>query len=248
VPVSAEAFARAKRRIVFKWLATALLVALLGAWIFRSSTSSQDSVKTLNDGEQLLKKGRYAEAIQSFDRALAGQSGLVNAYLLRGRANSALNQSEAAIRDFTTAARLDPSSGDALVDRAGVRLQLKDYQAAIADCGEAIRRNPKISRAYLTRGMARREMGNLPQSLEDFDRAVELSPDVDTYFQRATTYQLLGKHPQALADLDQVIILLPRSPLGYLARAKSREAVGDSAGARADRDTSRRLEHREPGH
>jgi tetratricopeptide (TPR) repeat protein len=248
VPVSAEDFARAKRRIIYRWLAAALLVALLGAWIFTRSTSSQDSVKTLNDGEKLLKKGRYAEAIQSFDRALAGQSGLVNAYLLRGRANSALNQSEAAIRDFTSAARLDPSSGDPLVDRAGVRLQLKDYQAVVADCGEAIRRNPKLSRAYLTRGMAWREMGNLPQSLEDFDRAVELSPDIDTYFQRATTYQLSGKHSQALADLDQVIILLPSSPLGYLARAKSREAMGNKAGARVDRETGRRLEHREPGH
>jgi tetratricopeptide (TPR) repeat protein len=248
VPVSAEDFARAKRRTVIKWLAAALLIILVGVWTFKRSTSSQDSVKTLNDGEQLLKKGRYAEAIQSFDRALEGQSGLVNAYLLRGRANAALNQSEAAIQDFTSAARLDPGSADALMERAAVRLQVKDYPAVVADCGEAIRRNPKLSRAYTLRAMALREMGNLPQSLEDLDRAVELSPDIDTYFQRATTYQLLGKHSQARADLDQVIVLLPSSPLGYLARAKSREAMGDSAGARSDRETSRKLERREPGH
>ena len=90
-------------------------------------------------------------------------------------------------------------------------------------------------------------MGNLPQSLEDFNRAVELSPGLDTYFQRATTYQSLGEHAKAIADLDQVIALFPTSPMGYLARAKSREATGDAAGARSDRETARQLEERAPG-
>ena len=94
VPVSAEDFARAKRRILYKWLGAALLVVLLGVWIYERSTSSQDSRKALNDGEQMLKAGRYAEAIQSFDRVLAADKGLVDAYLFRARANAALNQTE----------------------------------------------------------------------------------------------------------------------------------------------------------
>ena len=232
---------------MFKWIAAAVLVVLPGVWILRKSSSSQDSVKTLTDGEQLLKKGRYAEAIQSFDRALAAQSGLGAAYLLRGRANAALDQNEAAIRDFTSAARLQPGSGEALVERATVHLSIKDFPAVVADCAEALQRNPKLPRAYLFRGMALREMGRVSESLGDFDRAVELSPDIDSHFQRATTYQLLGKHPQAIADLDQMILLLPSNPLGYLARAKSLEAMGDRAAARADRDTGRTLEHRAPG-
>ena len=95
--------------------------------------------------------------------------------------------------------------------------------------------------------MAFREMGNLPKSLEDFNRAVELNPGLDTYFQRATTYQSMGDHAKALADLDQVVSLFPTSPMGYLARAKSREATGDLAGARSDRETGRSLEDRAPG-
>jgi tetratricopeptide (TPR) repeat protein len=247
VPISAEDFARAKRRVVLKWLALGLLIILVAIWVLRRSTSSQDSLQTLGDGEQLLKKGRYAEAIQSFDRALSADRGQVKAYILRGRANASLNQTEAALRDFTSAARLQPGSPDALVERAAVRLDLRDYRAVIADCGEAILRDAKVPRAYLLRGIARREMGDVSQSLDDFNHAVALSRDVDTYFQRATTYQLAGQHSKAIADLDQMIFLLPGNPLGYLARAKSRQALGDETGARADRETGRQLERRDPG-
>ena len=133
------------------------------------------------------------------------------------------------------------------MERASVHLGTDDYQAVIADTGEALRRDPKLTYAYNLRGMAYRALGNLPKSLEDFNHAVELAPGLDTYFQRATTYQSMGDHPKAIADLDQVIALFPTSPMGYLARAKSREAIGDAAGARSDRETGRQLEDRAPG-
>jgi tetratricopeptide (TPR) repeat protein len=128
-----------------------------------------------------------------------------------------------------------------------VRLRNNDYPAVVADCGAAISRNPKLTYAYILRGMAFREMGNLPKALEDFNQAVGLAPGLDTYFQRATTYQSMGDHRKALADLEEVISRYPTSPMGYLARAKSREAAGDLAGARTDREIGRRLENRVPG-
>ena len=247
IPVSAEDFARAKRRIVYKWLGVALLVILAGVGIYERSTTSQDSRKALSDGEQMLKAGRYAEAIQSLDRAVAADSSVANAYLFRARANAALDQTDAAVRDFSKVIQLQPTDTGAFVERASVHLGLHEYPAAIADCGEAIRLDPKLTHAYTLRGMAFRETGNLPKSLEDFNRAVELAPGLDTYFQRATTYQALGEHRKALADLDQVVSLLPTSPMGYLARAKSRDAIGDAAGARSDREASRQFEGRDPG-
>lgn len=207
VPVSAEDFARAKRRVVFKWLGGGLLVVLVGVGIYEKSTSSQDGRKAFSDGEQMLKVGRYAEAIQSLDRALTVDKGMANAYLLRGRAKVALGQIEPAVRDFTKVIQLQPAGTDAFVERAAIHLGTNDYPAVIADCGEAISRNPKLTYAYTLRGMAFREMGNLPKSLEDFNHAVELAPALDTYFQRATTYQSMGDHAKALADLDQVVSL-----------------------------------------
>lgn len=247
VPVSAEDFARARRRIVFRWMGAGLLAIVVGFGIYEKSRSSQDGRAALDDGEKMLKAGRYAEAIQSLDRALAVDRGMVSAYLFRGRAKAALGQTESAVADFAKVIQLQPGGTDAFVERAAIHLQTLDYPGVVADCGEAIRRNPRLTYAFTLRGMAFREMGDLPGALEDFNHAVELAPGLDTYFQRASTYQSMGDHPKALADLDQVVALYPTSPMGYLSRAKSREATGNLAGARSDRETGRRLENRHPG-
>lgn len=230
-----------------KWAGGALLVVLLAVFVYLRSASSVDAQKALNDGEQMLKSGRYAEAIQSFDRALATNAKLADAYRYRGRASVALSQLEPAIRDFTKVIELRPASADAYLERASAHMAHSDYQDVIADCGEVLSRDPKLAYAYTLRGMAYRETSNIPKSLEDFNRAVELAPGLDTFFQRASSYQAMGQHAMALADLDRVIELFPTSPMGYLARAKSREAMGDIAGARSDREEGRRLEERPAG-
>ena len=91
--------------------------------------------------------------------------------------------------------------------------------------------------AYSLRAVALRQTGNVQGALEDFNRAVELAPDELNYFQRAATYQMLGEHRLALADLDQVVALRPDGPQAYFARAQSRRAMGDAAGADQDRRT-----------
>jgi tetratricopeptide (TPR) repeat protein len=244
VPVSAEDFARRKRRIVLAILAGVLAAALLAAWMFRRSVDPLQAQQSVDAGERLLKATRYTEAILSFDHALALKSDLTDAYLLRGRANLELTQLEPAIRDFTKAIQLRPGSAEAFVDRATVRFAQEDYQAAIADCGEALARDSRLARAYNLRGMARLKTGSPQQALQDLSRALELAPDESNYFQRAATYQSMGEHRKAIADLDQMITLLPNSPMGYLARAKSRAALGDLAGARRDREAGRLLEGR----
>jgi tetratricopeptide (TPR) repeat protein len=247
VPVSAEDFARARRRILFKWLGAGLILVLLGVLLYVRSASSGDAQKALDDGERMLKANKYTEAIQSLDRALSLRSGMVDAYLYRGRANAALLQLEPAVQDFTKVIQLRPQSTDALLERATAYAAQENYQAAIADCGLALSLDPKLVYGFTLRGNAYRKIGNLPRALDDFNRAVALSPVVDSYFQRASTYQLMGEQSKAIADLDEMITILPSSPMGYFARAKSRELMGDAAGARSDREQGRVLEERQSG-
>jgi tetratricopeptide (TPR) repeat protein len=244
-PMSAEDFARRKRRIVVAVAGAAVLSVLAAIWIYRISTAPLEAQQALDAGQRFLKTTRYTEAILSLDRAVSLKRDLADAYLLRGRAHLALTNLDAGIQDFTKVIQLRPGSPEAFVERAGVRLTQMDYRAVIADCGEAIARDPQLAYAYTLRGMAFRETGNLSKSREDFNRAVELSPDLNNYFQRAATYQLLGEHGMAIADLDRMIAFYPTSPMGYYTRAKSREAIGDLAGARQDRETGLQLE-REP--
>lgn len=234
VPVSAEDFARRKRRVTFIWIGAGLLVVLLAIWVYRRSVDPLEAQRSVEEGKRFLKATRYPEAILSFSHAVALKSNMSEAYLFRGRANAALSRLEPAVEDFTKAIQLQPDGAEAYVERAAARLDQEDYAAVIADCGEALKRDSRIAVAYTMRARALRQTGNLGRALEDLNRAVELAPDESNYFQRASTFQLLGQHKQALADLDEVIALKPDSPQGYFARAQSRRAMGDVAGANQD--------------
>jgi lipoprotein NlpI len=65
---------------------------------------------------------------------------------------------------------------------------------------------------------------------------------LDNYFQRASTYQLVGEHKLAIADFDQAVALSPDQPHTYFARAESRMAVGDNLGAREDIRIGRKID------
>jgi tetratricopeptide (TPR) repeat protein len=247
VPVSAQHFARQKRRLVLASVGAVLVAALLALWMYRRSVDPLNAQRAVEEGRRLLKASRYSEAILALDHALALKNDLADAYALRGRASMALSRLDPAIQDFTAVIRLRPGSAEAFLDRAGAHLAQDNYQAVIADCGEALARDPGLAPAYNLRAAALRQTGSLQPALRDLTRAVEIAPDESNYFQRAATYQLMGEHRMAIADLDHVIALIPGSPMGYLARAKSRAALGDLAGARSDREQGRVLERRDPG-
>jgi tetratricopeptide (TPR) repeat protein len=234
VPVSAEAFAARRRRIISIWIGGGVLVLLLAAWTYRHSVDPIEAQGALEEGRRLLKATRYPEAILSFDHALALKSDLPDAYLLRGRASMALSNLAPAIQDFDAVIRLRPGDAEAFLERAQAYLRQENYAAVIADCGEALARDSKIALAYNLRGIGLRQTGHPQQALEDLNRSVELAPDESNYFQRASTYQMLGQHKLALGDLDQVIALKPDGPQAYFARAQSRRATGDEAGANQD--------------
>jgi tetratricopeptide (TPR) repeat protein len=235
VPVSAEDFAARKRRIVFTWIGAGLLVALVGIWTYRRSVTPLEAQQSLEDGQRQLKATHYAEAVLAFNHALTLKSDLADAYLYRGRANTALGNNEGAIQDFTRVIQLRPQGAEAFVERAAARLEQQDYPGVIADCGDALKRDSRLAIAYNMRATALRETGKPEQALEDLNRAVEIEPQKSNYFQRAATYEALGQHQKALADLDEVIAQKPDGPQAYFARARSRIALGDVAGAKEDR-------------
>src|SRR6185369_10016160 len=108
VPVSAEDFARRKRRVVSIWVGAGLLVLLIALWVYRSSVNPLEAQQALEEGKRFLKANRYPEAVLSFSHALALRSDLADAYLFRGRANAGLGRLDLAVQDFSKVIQLRP--------------------------------------------------------------------------------------------------------------------------------------------
>jgi len=242
IPVTAEDVERQKRRRLLKWLILAVVAILAGGIIYKRVTDPSNAREAFDAGMRLLKGTRYDQAILNFNRAVDLEPNFVEAYRMRGRAYVAQSKSDLAIRDFSRVAELQPSDARVLVERGFAHLDKKDYPAAIADADRAIALDAKLARAYNLRASARRAAGDPRQAVEDFTKAVQLEPDLDNYFQRAATYQRLGEHQLAIADFSKALEEDPQEPHIYYARAESKAAVGDNAGAQADIAVGRKID------
>jgi len=242
IPVMAEDVERRQRKVVLSWVAAALALALVTWFVYRRAMDPLHAQESYDAGVRLIRDTHYEQAILNFDRTIDLQHGFADAYRMRGKAYLAETKPDAAIEDFTKLAQMRPADPDPLVERGFAYLDKKDYARASADAGRALALNPRVGRAYNLRATALRATGDLQKALADFTRAVELEPNLDNYFQRASTYQLLGQHKLAVADFDQAVGFVPDQPHTYFARAQSKAAIGDTAGAKEDIQTGRKIE------
>lgn len=244
VPVEAADLIRRQRRRTAFWAISAIVLIAIAAVIYKVKVDPIHAQESYDAGLRLLKIARYPQAILNFDRAASLQPQFAEVYLMRARALNGDNQTERATRDYTKYIELRPNDATGYIERGATYLDMHDLQSAIADGASAIQVAPSVAAGYNLRGIAVRAMGNPRAALKDFDRAVALAPVEMNYFERASTYQMLGEHRLAIADLTELIAFRPDFAPGYFARAKSRIALGEMQGAREDRQAGRILDGR----
>ncbi len=83
--------------------------------------------------------GRYAEALEDLDRAVAFDPCRAEAWALRGAANRQLGRAEDAERDVARALSLAPDNAEALLERGALRRAKGDVGGARADWESAAR-------------------------------------------------------------------------------------------------------------
>jgi tetratricopeptide (TPR) repeat protein len=244
IPIGAQDVLRRSRRLAL----TAVLMGALGlggiALAYKRSVDPLHARESYDSGVRLLRIARYNQAALAFDRAVGLKPDFADAFLMRGKAFAADSRIDQAIFDFTRVIELQPSDPRGWLARGATYFELKKFSLALADAERAIALDRRMTAAYNLRGLAERSMGDARRAIGDFDAAVALEPNVDNHYQRGATYQMLDEHARAIADMDRVIELRPGAPLGYLARAQSRRAIGDFEGAQADQIRASSIEGR----
>jgi Tfp pilus assembly protein PilF len=144
-----------------------------------------------------------------------------------------------AVKEFTTAIKLNPKYEMAYFMRAITYEQLREYKSALSDYDRTVEIDPKDADNYYVRAVLKIDSPNIRDykgALVDLDRAIALNPKyAKAYNQRAALKEThLNDKKGAMADYDKAIALNPKYAFAYLLRGSLKKSIEDYRGSEAD--------------
>ena len=180
-------------------------------------------------------QGENDKAIECYDKTIALNPALAEAYNNRGLAYGAKDDHDQAIKDYDKAIALNPALAEASNNRGLAYVAKGDYARAIQDFDKAIALKPDDAIAYYNRGIAYGAKGCHDQAIRDYDKAIALNPDLAAaYNNRGNAYRAKGDHARAIQDYDKAIALNPALAEAYCNRGNAYGVKGDYAQAIQD--------------
>lgn len=161
----------------------------------------------------LAKLGRPAEAVTSFERAIALHPDHWRAYNHRGNALVELGHIEAARASYAAAVALRFDYAEAHNNLGLALLELGQPEKALASFDIAIALQPAYADAHTNRGSALHALGEIEAALTSYDVAAELRPDLaGVHFNRAQLLEELRQFIAAVKGYDHALAIRPDLP------------------------------------
>jgi tetratricopeptide (TPR) repeat protein len=149
-------------------------------------------------------------------------------YALRARAHRKAKDFVAAVADFETAIRLDPTFVHHVVGLAEVRCDMDGPEASLFYLDRVIALRPLDATLWTARARVRNSAGKLDEAVASFDTAISVEPDsAQLHQERATVLYKLGRYERAAAGMTRAIELEPSNGLHHAWRGYCRTPLDD---------------------
>ena len=215
-------------------------------------TYLQDQVLAyVKQGEAKYKQGDYKSALVAYDKAIALNDTLADAYFQRASTKTNLEDYEGALEDFSRVIKLDSAHVFAYYLRGDLKHKLGfQRDSSLYDLNKAIELAPDNSLLYAKRAEVKSnthdlEAGkiNFDDAIADLDKAIELDPNnADFYRQRGFNQSQKGSNLTAAENFDKAIAIDKGNPEYYNERGLLRLKLEDFKGASEDFSNAINLE------
>ena len=189
----------------------------------KSSQNCPSISELLQTGEAKLSQGSYELAIQLFTQVLEQDTRSLDALRGRGRAYCHCDDFEAAVRDFSSAVELHPTSRESYIELATV---LKDNLSRTEDAVEVysklLNAFPQDADCLYNRAHCLHDLGDLKGAIADFTSAIKIKPtEYRFYTGRGSAALTLGDYSAAITDFDKAIDLESANPVAFFGRGSA---------------------------
>lgn len=190
----------------------------------------QDFASARQDASRIEWLVQLAALTKEIDRAPTSYDN----YIRRGIYLAEGGEHEAAIRDFSRAARINNSIPEPLVERAKSLLALNQTGDAIRDCATAIEISEQ-AQSVLKQNQA-------ADSIRESTAAIESANAQAAYSVRGDAWMVKEQYSRAIADYEKANRFDTTVAEAYLRRARQYEQAGNAPMAAADRKQAKAID------
>lgn len=186
-------------------------------------SSGKDAIRFFTEGVRYQRDGRYAQAIEEYEKAIAADPGNLEAYNNLGVLFKETGRVDLAADAFQRALALDPKYEKALNNLGVIRYLKGQYEEAISLFKRAIIINPENLESYTNLGIIYFLAERLEEARGAFERALQLDPKhAETHYNLALLYERRGIWPKALTHYQRFIELASPKHAALVAKVRER--------------------------
>jgi tetratricopeptide (TPR) repeat protein len=181
----------------------------------------------VEEAVSLCERGRFAEAIDVVQKALAVDPANARVNKLLGMALHRLGRHDEALAAFDRAVAHQPDFADAYGGRGDVLLDLGHHAKAVASYDHALALVPDSAADWCNRGAALQALDRHEDAVASFDRAILVAPRfAEAHYNRGGALARLGRHEEALAAYDRALAIAPNYADALNNRANALKELG----------------------
>jgi len=224
-PVPAAAGGPCYHLGVRRSIAAVVLVAVVGvagALAFAALANEREFDRLMAAGDQAVAADRPFEAIEAYSGAIALKPDSVLAHFKRGSVYHAEQELDAALRDFRSAADLDPGSPRVIESLGDVNVALGRHERAAERYEAFLALDDRNARVLYKLGLARYRSGRVATASEPLLQALAADPAFgEAHYVLGLVQRDLERLPAARKSLEEAARRAPAS------QTAAREALAD---------------------
>ena len=194
-----------------------------------SPAKKGDAATYVSRGDDLFGQRHFAEALASYDSALALRPDYVEALNNRGVTLWELQRFDEALASYDRALAVEPDYVEALSNRGNALIKLQRHDEALASYSRALAVRPNHAEALNNCGNVLKELNRLDEALANYDRALALRPEyAEAHCNRGVVLCELKRLDEAVASYDRALVLRPDYAEAHFNRGSILLLAGDA--------------------
>jgi tetratricopeptide (TPR) repeat protein len=198
------------------------IAGVAGALAFGALANEREYDRLIAEGDRAVTAERPFQAIEAYSGAIARKPDSMLAHYKRGAVYQTENELEAALRDFRSAADLDPSSLRTIETLGDVNVALGRHERAVERYEAYLALDDSNARILYKLGLARYRVGRGKEAIRPLQQALAIDPAIgEAHYVLGLVQRDLGQLAQARKSLEEAARQSPAS------QTAAREALAD---------------------